>query len=129
MESLIGKTLVCAETGKTFIGAQVGSTTNYATDREGNVYSDEGVNIRELREIKERKGPIFAYLSSDAGNYKGHITGWKGNKLMQVLSAGPTGGGFGGTQWHVTAKDEQGRTWYGRNGGRGMYIRMKPTKD
>lgn len=129
MTNKIGQTLVCAETGKTFIAENVNGSINYATDREGNVYSDEGVNIRELRAIKERKGPIFGYLSDDAGTLKGHVTGWKGNKLMRVISAGPTGGGFGGTQWHVTAEDDQGRKWYGRNGGRGMYIRMKPTKD
>jgi hypothetical protein len=123
MEIEIGQTLVCAETGKTFVAARDGVTSNYATDRDGNVYSDEGVNIRELREVAERKGPIFAYLSGD----KAQITGWKGNKLMRVTSAGRTGGGFGGTQWHVRAVDNQGREWYGRNGGPSMYIRMKPT--
>lgn len=129
MEIKIGQTLVCAETGKTFVAANEGGSVNWAYDGAGNVYSNEGVHIRELRAVAERKGPVVAYLSSDAGQFKGHITGWKGNKLMQVISAGPTGGGFGGKQWHVTAKDAQGRTWYGRNGGPGMYIRLKPTKD
>jgi hypothetical protein len=128
MEIKIGQTLVCAETGKTFVVTSNGTTFNYAKDRDGKVYSDEGVDIRERRAVQERKGPIFAYLSSDAGQCKGHVTNWKGNKLLTVISAGPTGGGFGGKQWHVTAKDEQGRTWYGRNGGPGVYISMKPTK-
>jgi hypothetical protein len=128
MKIQIGQLLVCAETGKSFIAASDGITRNYAEDRAGNVYSDEGVNIRELRAVAERKGPIVAYLSSDAGQHKGHISGWKGNELMDVISAGPTQGGFGGTQWHVRAKDKQGREWYGRNGGPGMFIRMKPTK-
>lgn len=126
MEIKIGQTLVCAETGKTFVAESDGVTCNYATDNDGKVYSDEGVNIRERRAVTERKGPFYAYLSSDAGQFKGQIHGWKGNRLLTVISAGPTGGGFGGTQWHVRAKDDQGREWYGRNGGPGMYIKMVP---
>lgn len=34
-ESFIGKKIICAETGKEFIGATDGFTTNYARDSEG----------------------------------------------------------------------------------------------
>lgn len=123
-ESLIGKTLVCAETGKAFVGAYDGCSTNYARDKAGRVYSDEGVHIRESREVQAHNAPFFAYVSSDGTA----ITGWKGNKHMTVTAKGKTGSGFGGSQWHIEARDTFGNWWHGLNGGPGMYIRMRPKK-
>lgn len=126
---MIGKTMVCKKTGKIFTGAQDGVTTNYARDNEGNFYSDEGVNLCELEQIKDRGQSFTAYLSGDAK----HITGWKGNKLMRVLHAYQSDAGFGGWhmnrgQWIVRAIDEQGFEWYGRNSGKGAYITLRPAK-
>jgi hypothetical protein len=129
VESMVGKVLVCHATGKTFIGERDGITTNYARDNAGNFYSDEGVNLKELDEIKDRSQPFTAYLSGDAK----HITGWKGNKLMRVLHAYQSDAGFGGWhknggQWIVRAIDGQGFEWYGRNSGKGAYITLRPAK-
>ena len=128
-ESLVGKELVCHVTGKKFIGAIDGITTNYARDSKGNIYSDEGVNITELEEIKNRSKPFTAYLSGDGK----HITGWKGNELMRTIYAYKSNAGF--TGWHkdggqtiVRAIDNQGFEWYGRNAGKGMIITLRPAK-
>ena len=123
-ESLIGKTLVCAETGKTFIGAAQGCTSNYARDAQGNVYSDEGVNIRELRYIKERTAPVSAYVAMD----ETRITGWKGNELMRITAIGEAYAGFCGKQTYVQAIDKQGKLWHGRCMGPGTCITMRPYK-
>lgn len=84
-ESLIGQTLTCAETGKQFIGAVEGFSTNYARDSAGRVYCDEGVDAREKRDMLDRSKPFTCYISSDGK----HATGWKGNILGRVISSSP----------------------------------------
>lgn len=120
----VGETVVCAETHKEFTVERQGCTFNYAQDSDGNIFSDEGVDIRERRELLDRTRPFGAYVSSSGKA----ITGWKGNKLMTIDSIYAIDSGFGGRQWYVSATDIHGRHWYGRNGGHGVYITMRPKK-
>lgn len=119
-----GNVLTCAETGKQFIAARDGITTNYARDNAGNVYSDEGVDIRERRELLDRSKPFFAYVSCDGKV----ITGWKGNVLMHVTGSYTGRVGFCRNGLYVWATDVHGGKWYGRNAGRGMCITMRALK-
>lgn len=124
-----GDVLTCSETGKQFVAANVGCTTNYARDREGNIYSDEGVNIRESRELLDRSKPFYCYLSSDGKT----VGGWKGNVLGRVIVE-TYGGGFGSNRRthkgmvHIRVKDIHGGEWYGKGAGRGMCITLRACK-
>jgi len=120
-----GDELTCTETGKKFIAAQDGITTNYARDHNGNVFSDDGVNIRERRELLDRTKPFFCYLSSDGK----HVTGWKGNILGRVISEGDSRSGWhGSTITHIRVIDVHGALWHGKGAGRGMCITIRPMK-
>ena len=130
----LGDTLTCAETGKQFIAAAEGCTFNYARDREGNVFSDEGVDIREKRELLDRSKPFTAYLASDsyAMTAPRLVTGWKGNILGHVISAKKTNlpkwSYVHGRFWYaVTIRDVHGGLWYGR-GNAGIAITLRPKK-
>jgi hypothetical protein len=118
-----GDVLTCQETGKTFIAARVGCTTNYARDGQGNVFSDAGVDIRERKEIAKHVGAFTCYLSGDGRS----VTGWKGNKLGTVDQIS-FGGGFGGRMAHVRVTDVYGGLWYGKGAGKGMVITLRPCK-
>lgn len=61
----IGDILTCCETGKQFTAQRDGCSVNYATDRDGNIYSDEGVDIREKRALLDRSKPFGCYISGD----------------------------------------------------------------
>ena len=128
-ESLVGHSLTCAETGKQFIGATEGFTTNYARDSAGRVYCDAGVDAREKRELLDRSKPFTCYISSDGK----HATGWKGNILGKVISSSP----IKLTRWscfhgkYIQAyriRDIHGGVWYGR-GNPGMCINLRATKN
>lgn len=128
VESLVGRELVCAETGKRFIGAVDGISTNYARDAEGNVYSDEGVDIRERRELLDRSKPFTCYLSSDGKR----ATGWKGNKLGDVVRSNSVrltrrSYTHGAYIWAVRVRDVHGALWYGR-GSPGIVITLRAMK-
>ena len=124
-QSLIGQTLTCAETGLQFVGATDGCSTNYARNSAGDVFSDEGVNIRERRELLGRSRPFGCYLSSDGR----HVTGWKGNILGTVTSETKSRTGFyGSILTHVRVIDVHGNPWHGKGSGRGMYITIRPAK-
>jgi hypothetical protein len=127
-ESLIGRTLTCAETGKQFVGASDGSTTNYARNDAGEVFSDEGVHLREVRALLDRSRPFPGYLSSDGKR----LTGWKGNTLGHVIDSNPCeltrlSYTHGKHYQSVRVRDVHGREWYGR-GSPGICIRLRPTK-
>jgi len=125
MEIILGSTLTCHETGKAFTAARAGCSYNYARDDKGNVYSDEGVDLREKRRLLDRSTPFVCYLSSDMK----HITGWKGNILGRVVSFSRSRTGFGGS-WitHVRVVDVHGGKWHGKGAGEGMVIRLRPSK-
>ena len=129
-ESLIGKSLVCTETGKTFIGESVGFTTNYAKNGKGEVFSDEGVDIREKRELLDRTKPYYAYVNGDGKL----ITGWKGNKLAEVYQSWSIALA-GNSHFHSNksykffrVRDIHGKCWYGR-GSVGLCITLYPYKN
>lgn len=124
-ESLIGKTIICAETGKPFIGEVVnGFTTNYATDSKGNVFSDEGVYIRAKKELLT-ESKIFGYVSCD-GKF---IQAWKeDHKLMKVIACWQSRSGFAGKMFYFDARDENGQKWHGKAKELGHCITMKKVK-
>lgn len=119
----MGDELTCSYTGKKFIAARDGCSFNYAWTKDGEVISDEGVDLWEKNELKS--SVVFAYVSSDGTN----ITGWKGNVLARVTSFSESRNGFnGGVIAYVRAIDIYGKEWYGRGGGKGMYVRLKEKK-
>lgn len=125
----VGSTVVCAETGKPFVITSNGHTFNYAVNDSGQVFSDEGVHIRECRELLDRSKPFTCYLSSDGK----HVTGWKGNILGTVIRSNPctlTRRSF----WHsassycsVRIVDVHGHHWHGR-GSPGVCIALRACK-
>ena len=126
-----GDLLTCAETGKEFIAGrdpQWGFASNYARDSAGNVFSDEGVDILERRELLERSQPFGCYLSSDGR----HVTGWKGNILGTVIDSRPCklprySFTHGKDYRSVRVRDVHGGLWYGR-GSPDIFIRLRPCK-
>jgi hypothetical protein len=122
---VFGDVLTCAETGKRFIAAHDGCSFNYATGRDGAIISDEGVDIRERRELLNRSRPFTCYLSGDGL----HVTGWKGNILGRVTSETTSRTGWHGTAIaHIRVIDVHGQPWHGKGAGRGMCIRLHPSK-
>jgi hypothetical protein len=123
-----GDTLICHETGERFVAALDGISTNYARDRDGNVYSDEGVFRIEARAIRERKGPLIGYVN-DAGD----LTTWKGLVLARSAGWRPcrltrisyTHDASSYRSYWFRAPD--GGLWYGR-GSEGIVIRVRPVK-
>jgi len=124
-ETLLGRQAKCDETGKVFTIERDGMSFNYALSSDNSIISDEGVNKRELRELKKIHQPFYAYVSSDLK----HITGWKGNVLMRITSAQPyrlTRHSYvhGKTIHSIQAVDANGQVWYGR-GNPGICITMR----
>lgn len=120
----IGATVTCAETGRAFIVARDGCSFNYATDAAGRIYSDEGVNIRERRELLDRTRPFGCYISGDGKR----VTGWKGNTLGTVVRSSRIRNPFGGYLLAVTVCDVHGGYWHGRGAGEGMCITLRASK-
>jgi hypothetical protein len=124
----LGQVLTCAETGKQFTAERDGGSFNYATDSQGNVYSDEGVSIREERELLDRTKPFYCYVSSDGRQ----VTGWKGNKLGRILRASPVrlprwSYMHGDTINAYRVRDIHGGLWHGR-GSPGVSLALRPMK-
>lgn len=124
----IGETVICHETGRAFVVAHDGCSFNYATDQEGNVYSDEGVSIRERRALLDMSKPFHCYVSTDGRS----VTGWKGNKLGDAFKVGTVRltrwsyfHGHFMNSYQVT--DIHGGEWYGR-GSPGIAITLRPSK-
>ena len=120
----MGQTLTCTETGKHFIAARDGCSVNYARGSNNEIFSDEGVDIREKRELLDRTKPFYCYLSCDGKT----VGGWKGNALGRVewLTHGRVG--FARNGCYVRVTDIHGGKWYGKNAGLGMCITLRPTK-
>jgi hypothetical protein len=120
----VGDVVTCAETGREFTIAQDGCTFNYATNEAGQVFSDEGVNIRARRGLLDRSSPFGCYLSSDGKT----VTGWKGDKLGDVIASSVCKlPGTRRTCEAVRVRDVHGAEWYGR-AQRGMFINLRPRK-
>jgi len=120
----LGTLATCAETGKPFTIARDGCSYNYATNRDGEIISDEGVNIRERRELSHRSGPFFCYVSTHGDR----VTGWKDNTLGQIITKSRFRNPFGGYLLAVTVRDVHGGFWHGRGVGEGMCITLRPSK-
>ena len=121
---VVGDSLVCAETGKRFIAARDGCSFNYARSPSGEILSDEGVHLRAVRALRERSRPVAGYLSGDGK----HFTGWKGDKLGDVVRETTSRGWHGGAQSCIRVVDVHGGVWHGRGAGRGMSITLRPVK-
>jgi hypothetical protein len=121
----MGQTLTCSETGKQFIVARDGCSVNYAWGKDNAIFSDEGVDIYEKRELLDRSKPFFCYLSRDGK----HVTGWKGNILGRVvLSSVSKTGWWGAKLTHIRVIDVHGGRWYGKGSGNGMCITLRANK-
>jgi hypothetical protein len=119
-----GQTLVCTETGKKFIAARDGISTNYAWGSKNEIFSDEGVEIREKRGLLDRTKPFGCYLSSDGKS----VTGWKGNKLGTVVHSSTSKTGFHRSELtHISVIDVHGNKWHGKGSGKGMAITIRPS--
>lgn len=121
----LGAVHVCHETGLEFVTARDGCTFNYCLDRDNNIYSDDGANLSQLRELSNRSKPLGCYLSSDGK----HITTWKGFKLGSVTCESVSSTGWHGSKiTHISVIDAHGMPWYGKGSGRGMHIVIRPAK-
>ncbi len=120
----MGDTLTCAETGKQFIASRDGCSVNFARDNQGNIFSDEGVDIRERKELLDRSKAFYCYVSGDSKR----VTGWKGNTLGTIVRATKGRGGFGDSMLYVKVRDVHGAYWYGKNAGASMCIKLRPCK-
>ena len=108
----LGKTiLTCTETGQKFLAqSESGFTTNYAKDKEGNIFSDEGVHIRLKRNIIEDK-IIGCYVSCDGET----IQGWKDNQILgKVICRYTRNNGFCGKLDHIEVRMFDGSIWKGK---------------
>ena len=124
----VGSTAKCTETGKMFTIERQGSTFNCAIDRNGGHVSDEGVDVRERRELRDRSRSFTCYLSADMK----HATGWKGNVLGTVtwykrVSLSRWSYTHGTYMYAVNVRDVHGGMWYGRGSG-GICINLQPMK-
>lgn len=102
-------------------------TTGYGQDREGRKHCYDCCLARDLDRM-DRDGVIDAYLSSDGK----HVTNWPGSELATVTrETTGSAGGFAGrtTITRVWARDRHGAWWHGRGPGRGMYLRLRRSKD
>ena len=121
----VGDALTCAETGKQFVAARDGCSFNFARGRDGSIISDEGVDLRERRELLDRTLPFTCYLSGDGK----HVTGWKGNVLGRVVRESEARTGWHrSTITHVRVIDCHGNPWHGKGAGRGMCITLRASK-
>lgn len=88
------------------------------------------LHIREAERIRMQdawanRTTFVAYTSSDGRL----ITTWPGGELAKVVHSGVSNSGWNGSEIHTwRAVDPDGHTWYGRNGGNGMAITLRPAK-
>jgi len=128
VESLIGQVITCYVTGKEFMGAADGCSVNYARDSEGHLYSDEGVDIAQRKDLLDRSKPFTGYISRDGRS----LTGWKGNILGTVIWSTSVRlsrwSHFHGPNMQAyRIRDIHGGYWYGR-GNPGMCVNLRAYK-
>ena len=122
-KSYVGKAIKCTETGKIFLGKSNGFTYNYAHDSEGNLFSDNGVFIRENRSFLLRE-KVGAYTDTKGEN----VTTWKGQSLARITWKTSINNGFAGKSYAINCVDNHGQKWRGRTSGFGMFITLHPMK-
>jgi hypothetical protein len=77
--------------------------------------------------LTREAGPYTAYVSSDGKR----ITTWMGETLATITSTGTpfkTGGWLSSTLTPFRAKGIDGRMYFGRFHGPGVYVKMRPAK-
>jgi hypothetical protein len=100
-----------------------GIATGYGTDKDENRHCYACCENRESRAF-EASDAYCCYLSSDGRT----ATTWTGGKLAAVTSERTTRAGYCGETVYVRATAPNGSRWYGRGGGRGMYLRLRRYK-
>lgn len=101
-----------------------GLSTGRAYDADGKTCCYNCASQPDIDAI-ERGEEVFAYTSSDGKK----ITTWPGNELMKITYNGTARTGFYSSTIHyIRAVAPNGREYYGKNGGNGMWIKMKPRK-
>lgn len=124
----VGDTLCCTETGKAFTVTSDGCVSNYATNAQGQYFSDDGVVRCDRRRLLDRTRPVLAYMAQDGGS----VTGWKGNYLGEIVQStvvpltcrSHTHGKY---IQAVRIRDIHGAYWYGR-GSPSLAIVLRPMK-
>lgn len=80
---------------------------------------------RLQREDMLVKDEVWGYLSGDGKKF----TTWTGGELARVTEEGAARTGWHGKEiTYIRAVSPDGRRWYGKNGGRGMALRLKAAK-
>lgn len=105
-------------------------TTGYGTLPDGTNHCWDCCTAQDLASIA--KGEKFVgYLDLEGRSFGGKVTNWPGRELLRVTAYTKyQAWGFGGyhTMYSVRAVDRDGRQWWGRGPGPGMYIRMYPSR-
>jgi hypothetical protein len=103
-----------------------GIGTGYAITAEGAHICYSCADERSLADVAAAspgdRAPVALYLASDGRT----ITTWSGGKVMTLASKGNRHN-FSRERFYLTARDAQGRTWYG-TGAEGMYCTLRLTK-
>ncbi len=109
-------------------GMGAAGAAGYATMRDGRriCYAHADQSEREAIAAAGGRGERFtAYVSGDGRA----ITTWTGGVLARVTEHGSSRSGFYDSMIHYwTATTPDGRVWFGRNGGTGMAITLRPRK-
>lgn len=99
-------------------------TNGIARDADGKTFCYDCASKPDIEAV-ERGEEVFAYISCDGKQ----VTTWPGNPLMRVTYNGTARTGFYDSTIHyIRAVAPNGREYYGKNGGNGMWIKMKPRK-
>jgi hypothetical protein len=99
--------------------------TGAARDNDGKTLCYACASKPDIEAV-ERGESVFAYVSSDGKQ----ITTWPGAVLMKVTYIGTANTGWHGSSVsYVQAVAPNGTRYYGKNGGSGMAIHMRPYKN
>ena len=82
-------------------------------------------HARDVAQMLDRSKPFGAYLSSDGKT----ITNWPGYLLGTVTREAVSRTGFHSSKiTHIRVTDVHGGKWYGKGGGRGIYVTLRACK-
>lgn len=105
-----------------FHSTGVAMFTGAARDADGKTLCYDCASKPDIEAVAAGE-TVYAYVSTDGKQ----ITTWPGAVLMKVTYNGTAPTGFYGSTIHyVRAVAPNGREYYGKNGGNGMAIKMKP---
>ncbi len=115
--------VTCSDCGSTITPPAACGPTGYAITPDGRKICYSCSNAAERADFAAADR-YAAYLSGDGR----HVTTWPGGELARVTYCRSHRGGFGGEYVTVDATGPDGSRWYGRGGGRGMYLRLRRRK-